>query len=206
MQLWPGLHWRDQTETGDQTEGTSGHLRERYDGEIGCGRACVGEPPPHQLGGDFSAGQGWRSRGTTVEGGPSHPDDTCNRGSGLEIPGCWSALMRRKGGMVLTNLWPPLTYNDASSAVHDYKMLMFSHYLYSCPNDDWSIQLKHQLKLVSENYFLFMQEPTEKLQLWALPDASIYSYWPNGPRTDTFWLALSMLQNIAHGTVFSLGK
>ena len=64
----------------------------------------VWESHHHQLGGDISAGQGWRSRGTTVEGGPSHPDDTCNRGSGLEIPGCWSALMRRKGGMVLTNL------------------------------------------------------------------------------------------------------
>ena len=35
------------------------------------------EPPPHQLGGDISAGQGQRTRGTTAEGGPVRPDDTC---------------------------------------------------------------------------------------------------------------------------------
>ena len=43
----------------------------------GCGRACMGEPPPHQLGGDISAGQGQRSRGTTAERGPARTDDTC---------------------------------------------------------------------------------------------------------------------------------
>ena len=43
----------------------------------GCGRACMEEPPPYQLGGDISAGQGQRSRGTTAEKGPEHTDDTC---------------------------------------------------------------------------------------------------------------------------------
>ena len=31
----------------------------------------------HQLGGDISAGQGQRTRETTAEGGPAHPDGTC---------------------------------------------------------------------------------------------------------------------------------
>ena len=35
------------------------------------------EPLPNQLGGDISAGQAQRSRGTTAEEGPAHPDDTC---------------------------------------------------------------------------------------------------------------------------------
>jgi len=60
MQLWPGLHWRD------RTEGTSGCLQERYDGEIGCDRACMGEPPPHPLGGDISTGQSQKSRGNYI--------------------------------------------------------------------------------------------------------------------------------------------
>jgi len=44
--------------------------------------------------------------------------------------------MRSKGGMVLTDLRPRLTYSDISSAVHGCKVLMFLHYLYSFPNDD----------------------------------------------------------------------
>jgi len=45
---------RDQMETGDETEGTPGYLR---------------EPPPHQLGGDIGAGQGQGTgQTTTVEG------------------------------------------------------------------------------------------------------------------------------------------
>ena len=39
------------------------------------GQACVGEPPPHQLGADISAGQGQGTSGTTTEGGAAHPDD-----------------------------------------------------------------------------------------------------------------------------------
>jgi len=45
-----GLHWRDQTETGDQTEGTLRCLLEKNDREVSCVGAYVGEPPPHQLG------------------------------------------------------------------------------------------------------------------------------------------------------------
>jgi len=41
-------------------------------GEVGCGGACVGEPLPHQLGGD-NTGQGQGTRRTTTEGGS---DDT----------------------------------------------------------------------------------------------------------------------------------
>ena len=33
------------------------------------GQACVGEPPPHHLGADISAGQGQGTSGTTTEGG-----------------------------------------------------------------------------------------------------------------------------------------
>ena len=36
----------------------------------------MGEPPPHQLGGDIGAGQGQRIRRTTAEGGPVHTNDT----------------------------------------------------------------------------------------------------------------------------------
>ena len=49
LQLWPGLHWRDQMETGDKAEGTPGCLQEGDDGQVGCSGAYVGEPPPYPL-------------------------------------------------------------------------------------------------------------------------------------------------------------
>ena len=45
LQLRPGLHWGDQMETGDKTEGTPGCLQEGDDGEVSCSGACVGESP-----------------------------------------------------------------------------------------------------------------------------------------------------------------
>ena len=56
LQLWPGLHRGDQTETGDETEGTMGYLREGDDGEVSGSGACMGESTPDPLGGDHSAG------------------------------------------------------------------------------------------------------------------------------------------------------
>ena len=54
--------------------------------------ACVGEPPPDQLGGDIGAGP-WQRTGAIGEGGPVHFDDTpsqehFDRDGGLEVPGC----------------------------------------------------------------------------------------------------------------------
>ena len=45
---------------------------------VGCSKACVGEPPPDQLGGNHSAGPWQRIR--RCEGGPTHPDDTLRGG------------------------------------------------------------------------------------------------------------------------------
>ena len=45
LQLRPGLHRGDQTETGDKAEGTLGCLREGDDGEVSCSGTCVGESP-----------------------------------------------------------------------------------------------------------------------------------------------------------------
>ena len=75
QQLWRGLHWGDQKETGDETEGTPRCLQEGDDGEICCSGACVGESPSNRLLGDHSAGP-WQRTGAVGEGGPSHPDDT----------------------------------------------------------------------------------------------------------------------------------
>ena len=46
VQTRPSLHRRDQTETGDETEGTPRCLREGDDGKVNCSGACVGAPPP----------------------------------------------------------------------------------------------------------------------------------------------------------------
>ena len=66
-------------ETGDEAEGTLGCLQEGDDGEVGCRRACIGEPPPDPLGRDHRTGP-WQRTGTVGEGDPAHPDDTCGGG------------------------------------------------------------------------------------------------------------------------------
>ena len=78
LQLRPSLHRRDQTETGDETEGTPRCRRERDDGEVSCNRACVEAPPPDPLGGDHRTGP-WQRTGVVGEGGLAHPDDTYGR-------------------------------------------------------------------------------------------------------------------------------
>ena len=104
LQLRPGLHRGDQTETGDKTEGTPRCLRERDDGEVGCSGACVGEPPPDPLRGDHSAGP-WQRTGAVGEGGPAHPGDTLRRALQPRWKtGCWTAVMRRQGGAINTDL------------------------------------------------------------------------------------------------------
>ena len=78
LQLWPSPHRRDQTETGDEAEGTPRCLREGDDGEVSCSGTCVGAPPPDPLGGDHHTGP-WQRTGVVGEGGLAHPDDTCGR-------------------------------------------------------------------------------------------------------------------------------
>ena len=47
--LWQSLHWRDQVETGNQTEGASICMPNPVSAEVcGCG-ARLGKPPSHQL-------------------------------------------------------------------------------------------------------------------------------------------------------------
>ena len=42
-------------------------------------------------------------------------EERFNRDGGLEVPGCWTAVMRRQGGR--SNPHRPLTFNDVSSVV-----------------------------------------------------------------------------------------
>ena len=69
LQLCPGLHRGDQTETGDKTEGAPRCLRDGDNGEVGCTGACMGEPSSDPMGGDHSAGS-WQRTETVGEGGP----------------------------------------------------------------------------------------------------------------------------------------
>ena len=45
LQLWPGLYWGDQTETGDKTEETPEHLQEGDDGEAVAGHVWENHHP-----------------------------------------------------------------------------------------------------------------------------------------------------------------
>jgi len=106
--------------------------------------------PPHQLGGDISAGQGQRTRETTAEGGPAHTDDTY-RGAFQPVQRTGNPRLLDHIDVLRSNRHQPLTSNDVSSVVYGYKFWSFHTIFHFCPDEDWSIQSKHQQKLVSEN-------------------------------------------------------
>ena len=80
----------------------------------------MGEPPPDPLGGDHSAGP-WQRKELLVKEAlqilmiPS--EERFNQDGRLEVPGCWTTVMRRQGGREEQSL---LTF-DLSSVVHGYK-------------------------------------------------------------------------------------
>ena len=51
LQLWQEVHWGDSEEARDEDEGGPGCMPEGGTGEVGPCRACIGEPPPNQVGG-----------------------------------------------------------------------------------------------------------------------------------------------------------
>ena len=78
LQLEPGLHWGDQTENKDQTDGTRRCLREGDDGEVSCSGPCMRTSPSNPVGGDNSAGP-WQRIGAIDEGSPAYQHNTFRR-------------------------------------------------------------------------------------------------------------------------------
>ena len=103
MQLWPGLHWGDQTETGDKTEGTP---RCRM---FGFGSACMENHHPIHWEEttvlDHGRGQ---EEFLHIQMTPS--EEQLNQKGGLEVPGCWTTVWRRQEGR--SNPRQPSTSND----------------------------------------------------------------------------------------------
>ena len=65
-------------------------------------------------------------------------EERFNQDGGLEVPGCWTAVMRRQGGR--SNPHRPLTSGSAWLEIET----LFSHFFHFCPDDDWSIQSKRR--------------------------------------------------------------
>ena len=64
-----------------------------------------------------------------------------NRDGGLEVPGCWTAVMKRQGGRRVPHR--SLTSSDTlPSVVHGYNSSVCFILLHFCLDDNWSIQLK----------------------------------------------------------------
>ena len=82
-------------------------LQEGDDGEVSCSRTCVGAPPPDPLGGDHCTGP-WQRTGVVGEEAlhiqMTLVEERFNRDGGLEVPGCWTTVMRRQGEAILTDL------------------------------------------------------------------------------------------------------
>ena len=68
-------------------------------------------------------------------------EERFNRDGGLEVSGCWTAVMRMQGGR--SNPHRPLTSNDVilGSACMAINSNVVSHFR---PDDDWSIQSKRR--------------------------------------------------------------
>ena len=73
----------------------------------------MGAPPPDPLGGDHRTGP-WQRQELLVKEAlhiqMTPVEERFNRDGGLEVPGCWTAVMRRQGGR--SNPHRPLTSND----------------------------------------------------------------------------------------------
>ena len=100
-------------ETRDKTEGAPRCLQEGNDGEVSCSGACLGESPSGRLGEttvlDHGRGQELLVKEALhIQMTPS--EEHFNWDGGLEVPGCWIAVMRRQGGR--GNPHQPLTSNN----------------------------------------------------------------------------------------------
>ena len=67
-------------------------------------------------------------------------EERFNRDGGLEVPGCWTAVMKRQGGRRNPHL--PLTSNDVILGSANSNAV--SHFFHFRPDDDWSIQSKRR--------------------------------------------------------------
>ena len=79
--------------------------------EVGCSRACMGESPPDLLGRDHRTRPWQRTlmkEALHIQMIPA--EERFNQDGVLEVPGCWTAVMRRREGR--SNLHQPLTSND----------------------------------------------------------------------------------------------
>ena len=115
MQLWPSLHRRDQTETGDEANRTPRCMQEgMMEKSAVAEHAWEHHHPIHWeettvL--DHGRGQLLVKEALHIQMTPV--EEHFNRDGGLEFPGCWTAVMRRQGGR--SNPHRPLTSNDVYS-------------------------------------------------------------------------------------------
>ena len=123
-------------------------LWERDDEEVSCSGTC---------GRTTTSSTGRRHWCRTGPGGPAHTDDTYRgRFQPVQRTGNLGLLDHIDEETGRSNRHQPLTSNDVSSVVYGYKCWCFHTIFRFCPDEDWSIQSKHQQgflisKLVSEN-------------------------------------------------------
>ena len=102
--MQPGLHREDQTETGYETEGTLGCLRE---GDNAVAEHAWENHHPihweetrvlhHGRGQELLVKEALHIRMTPSE-------ERFNRDGGLEVPGYWTSVMSSQEGAILTNI------------------------------------------------------------------------------------------------------
>ena len=106
-------------------------LLEKNDREVSCDGAYVGEPPPHQLGGDImldrARGQGVLLLKEALNKQITPAKERCNWDRG-RVAGPHDEETGREEQSSLT-----MTPNDISSVVYSYKSLSLLHF---CPDQD----------------------------------------------------------------------
>jgi len=150
LQLQPGLHCRDQSKTGGQTEGTPGCLQERDDGEVLWWSMCRRTITPST---------GRRHRCWTGPGDNfKEVLQLEQRAGGLEILGCRNSLMRRQEGI---GRWSPtfdLQWHSMMCILSSVDIDLFT-LIFSC--DNWKILSWYQREFF---YHLCRSQLRKKLQ------------------------------------------
>ena len=99
LQLWKGLHWGDNQEARDKDEGAPGCLLQGNGGEVGRGGTRLGHHHPIEWESTRVIDRAGRSKELQLKEAlhiQTATEALLNRDIGLEVPGCWLAILKRK--------------------------------------------------------------------------------------------------------------
>ena len=113
LQLWRGLHWRDDEKTRNQSEGAEECMSEGSTEKVSFGRARMNKPPSNVSMIDQARTAKELLVKEAIHNWLNHP--SLNRNGGLELPRCWMAALKdTRSGPNQRPVVPTDSYSDST--------------------------------------------------------------------------------------------